>query len=97
MLLRMEPARQAAFFDERYFLYEEDADLCLRLRNAGHSVVFAPLAVVIHALGTSMSKNPDRARRAYDASHRLYYRLHRNPLEAAMLNVWIALKNRFGR
>lgn len=92
MLLRMEAARSVGFFDERYFLYEEDADLCLRLRRAGHDVRFVPTARVIHALGTSMAKSSERARAAYDESHRLYYRLHRNVLERAGLEAVILAK-----
>ncbi len=97
MLLRMAPARDAGFFDERYFLYEEDADLCLRLRKKGATVVFAPLAVVIHALGTSMAKASDQAHKAYDASHRLYYRTHRSALESALLDAWIRVRRAIGR
>ncbi|HQZ16726.1 MAG TPA: glycosyltransferase family 2 protein [Vicinamibacteria bacterium] len=93
MLLRMSAARDAGFFDERYFLYEEDADLCLRLRRAGGKVVFIPQAVVIHELGTSMAKASKRARDAYDASHRLYYRLHRTSLERVILTAVITITN----
>jgi len=91
MLLRMPQARDAGFFDERYFLYEEDADLCLRLRKAGSKVTLIPQAVVIHELGTSMAKASKRAREAYDASHRLYYRLHRGKLEQFALSALLAL------
>ncbi len=38
-------------FDERYFLYHEDLDLCLRLRRAGWRLVFAPEMKAVHALG----------------------------------------------
>ena len=85
MLLRTESVRAVGFFDERYFLYEEDADLCLRLRRAGGDVWFVPEAVVVHELGTSMAKASSRARAAYDQSHRLYYKLHRSVWERAML------------
>jgi GT2 family glycosyltransferase len=36
-------------FDERYFLYYEDVDLCWRLRRSGLQVVLQPAAVVIHS------------------------------------------------
>ena len=62
--------------DERFFLYEEDADLCRRLREAGWGVVFTPEAEVKHHLGRSMSKAPRRARLEYHRSHRLYYAKH---------------------
>ncbi|MBX7187936.1 MAG: glycosyltransferase family 2 protein [Vicinamibacteria bacterium] len=97
MLLRMTAARDAGFFDERYFLYEEDADLCLRLRKAGGQVWLIPQAVVVHALGTSMAKSSRRAREAYDESHRLYYRLHRNHFEQFVLTALIRLSRVLGR
>jgi hypothetical protein len=71
-------ARRAALeavsgFDERFFLYEEDADLCLRLRKAGWRVVYTPAAEVRHQLGRSMSSVPRRARLEYHLSHLRYY------------------------
>lgn len=36
-------------FDERYFLYYEDVELCWRLRNNGYAVALTPLAHAIHA------------------------------------------------
>lgn len=35
--------------DERFFLYFEDVDLCLRLRRAGWRVVYNPDSVMVHA------------------------------------------------
>ena len=35
-------------FDERYFLYYEDVDICARLRLLGHEVVLCPQAKVTH-------------------------------------------------
>jgi len=90
-------ARRAALeavggFDERFFLYEEDADLCLRLREAGWDVVFTPEAEVVHHLGRSMSKAPRRARLEYHRSHRLYYAKHNGPLSRAALRILLAAR-----
>jgi N-acetylglucosaminyl-diphospho-decaprenol L-rhamnosyltransferase len=79
-------------FDERFFLYEEDADLCRRLREAGWLVLFTPQAEVRHHLGRSMSKAPRRARREYHRSHRLYYRKHNGPLSRAALRILLAAR-----
>jgi GT2 family glycosyltransferase len=38
----------AALFDERFFLYFEDVDLCLRLHRAGWKVIYNPAAVMTH-------------------------------------------------
>ena len=35
-------------FDERYFLYYEDVDICRRLQKGGRKVIFNPLAEVVH-------------------------------------------------
>ena len=95
-------ARREAFdavsgFDEAFFLYEEDADLCRRIRAAGYQVVFTPTAVVRHALGRSMSKTPERARLEYERSHLLYYRKHAGFLSQAALRALIALRALAGR
>jgi GT2 family glycosyltransferase len=41
-------ATPAGPFDERFFMYSEELDLCLRLKRAGWRVVYVPEAVVIH-------------------------------------------------
>jgi N-acetylglucosaminyl-diphospho-decaprenol L-rhamnosyltransferase len=51
MLLRRDAVGAAGPFDERYFLYFEDVDLCRRLRATGHRVVFEPAATVRHRFG----------------------------------------------
>jgi len=79
-------------FDERFFLYEEDADLCRRLREAGWRVVFTPEAEVRHHLGRSMSRAPRRARLEYHRSHLLYYRKHNGPLSRAALRMLLAAR-----
>src|SRR6185295_640660 len=48
MLVRRAVCEQLRGFDERYFAYLEDADLCLRARAAGFRVVVAPRARVHH-------------------------------------------------
>ena len=40
-------------FDERFFMYSEEVDLCRRLKDAGWRVLYAPEAVVIHYEGKS--------------------------------------------
>ena len=47
-------------FDESYFMYAEDVDLCWRARRAGWSVAYVPGAVVTHIRALSTSKTPYR-------------------------------------
>lgn len=48
MLIRSDVFRRLGGFDERYFLYYEDVDLCLRLRRLGYDAVLDPRAVALH-------------------------------------------------
>jgi N-acetylglucosaminyl-diphospho-decaprenol L-rhamnosyltransferase len=66
-------ARSDAFssvggFDERYFMYVEDLDLCWRLRRAGWAVRFVPAARVIHDQGSSTRRRPLRMLVAHHVS-----------------------------
>lgn len=56
--------RQVGMFDERFFLYYEDADLSTRILNSGRSLFVVPNAEVIHA--EKSSTNPKK----------LYYLVH---------------------
>ena len=79
-------------FDESFFLYEEDVDLCLRVRRAGWHIVFTPAAEVVHHLGRSMDKAPGLARLEYHRSHLRFYAKH-NPLPQRLaLRAFIAGK-----
>jgi N-acetylglucosaminyl-diphospho-decaprenol L-rhamnosyltransferase len=79
-------------FDERFFLYEEDADLCRRMRAAGWRIVFTPAAEVRHALGRSMAEAPLRSRLEYHRSHLLYYHKHNGPVALAALRLLLAAR-----
>ncbi len=58
MLFRSETYRAAGGFDEAYFLYYEDVDLCRRLRAAGKSIVYQPEAEVVHEARRASRRQP---------------------------------------
>ena len=58
LLLRREVLREAGGFDERFFLYAEDLDWCLRVREHGFSIYYCAEAEVLHYGGVSSSKRP---------------------------------------
>lgn len=53
LLMRRAIVRQLGGFDERFWLYGEEADLCKRVRNAGFGVRFVPEAITRHVGGAS--------------------------------------------
>jgi N-acetylglucosaminyl-diphospho-decaprenol L-rhamnosyltransferase len=58
MVFRSEVFRRLGGFDERYFMYYEDADLCARLRRLGHDVRLVPAAQVVHHARRTSHRNP---------------------------------------
>ncbi|MBA3302382.1 MAG: glycosyltransferase family 2 protein [Acidimicrobiia bacterium] len=47
-------------FDERYFMYLEDVDLCWRLHRAGWRVRYEPAGEAVHDIGRSTDQRPYR-------------------------------------
>jgi GT2 family glycosyltransferase len=45
-------------FDEVYYIYSEDRDLCERIREAGYKVIYVPEAMVYHKLESSTRSFP---------------------------------------
>ena len=60
-LRRVGASTRSGGWDERYFMYVEDVDLCWRLRRAGHRVcVRAGRPTVVHVGGASTRGTPYR-------------------------------------
>jgi len=60
MLVRRGAFEEVGGFDERYFMYVEDVDLCWRLRDAGWRVGYEPAGRVVHTIGVSSELAPYR-------------------------------------
>lgn len=59
MLLRRDSLGGEELFDPDFFMYGEELDLTLRLRGAGHSIVYTPKAVAFHSGMGSLSARTD--------------------------------------
>jgi N-acetylglucosaminyl-diphospho-decaprenol L-rhamnosyltransferase len=70
MLVRREAFEAVGGFDDGYFMYVEDVDLCTRLRQAGWSVLFSPELEVVHETGVSARKRSRRL--AFEHSRSIY-------------------------
>jgi N-acetylglucosaminyl-diphospho-decaprenol L-rhamnosyltransferase len=55
-------------WDEGYFMYVEDVDLCWRLRRAGWRVAYEPAGTVVHVQGASTAHRPYRMIAAHHRS-----------------------------
>jgi GT2 family glycosyltransferase len=93
LLVRREAAIAAGLLDERYFMYEEDADFCRALRQRGGRVLFTPAAEITHLRGRSARSAPSATRAHYDRSHLAYYQKHL-PAWAPLLRWSLRLRGR---
>jgi N-acetylglucosaminyl-diphospho-decaprenol L-rhamnosyltransferase len=67
-LARRSALEELGGFDEAYFMYLEDTDLCWRAHDAGWGVGFAGTAEVTHVQGVSTARNPYRMMLAHHRS-----------------------------
>ena len=97
VVFRRTPFESVGGFDERYFMYVEDLDLCWRLRRAGWRVLFDPAAIVTHDQGLSTREHPCRMLAAHHLStFRFARKSMSGPKQALVPLVAVGLLARFG-
>lgn len=62
-------------FDEKFFMYFEDMDLCRRLRKAGKKVLYFPEVAILH-LGGRSSQGSQKQKALFFASQDYYFQKH---------------------
>jgi GT2 family glycosyltransferase len=76
MMIRRSAFDQVGGFDEAFFLYWEDADLCRRLLTAGHRTFYVPTVDAVHAGARSSGQAASRSIVAFHRSAFRYYWKH---------------------
>jgi len=66
-------------FDERFFMYGDDLDLCIRVTKAGRRIVYDGSARITHLKGQSVAKDFERMSTAIFDANRDVYLKHFNP------------------
>lgn len=79
LMVRRETLDQVGSFDERYFMYCEEIDLCRRIRTAGWDIYCVPKAEIVHFVGQSTRQFRDRMFVALWRSRFLMYQQHESP------------------
>jgi GT2 family glycosyltransferase len=97
-IVRKEMLDSIGPFDQRFYLYYEETDLCLRAKHAGWTIYFIPDAEVMHIGGASSKTRKDKtfdAKAAQVLSFRmrsewLYFRKNRG-LQAVLSNAGVEM------
>jgi GT2 family glycosyltransferase len=87
MVIRRPDLDAVGLIDERYFMYNEDVDLCIEMKKRGRTTLYVAGAEVLHYRGRSAPKNPELERKRQH-SHIAYYEKHL-PMWAPLLRVYL--------
>ncbi len=92
LLARRDTLETVSGFDENFFLYSEDIDLCTRIRSTGARILFTPEVEIVHLLGSSVAKNRERGLYESHRSRLYFYQKHHGGLEVLLLKLYMAVK-----
>lgn len=76
LLVRRAVVERIGLLDERFFMYGEDLDWCLRTRQAGWTVRYEPAVVVQHQHGAASRQRAFRTNFYFFRAMDLFYRKH---------------------
>jgi len=77
-------------FDERFFMYGDDLDLCIRMKATGRKIVYDGSASIVHLKGVSVARDFEAMSRAIFDANRDVFLKHFNPTGSQ----WVRLKYR---
>jgi len=70
---------EIGIFDEQFFMYGDDLDLCIRAKKAGWQVVYDGAVTITHLKGVSVAKDYEVMSKAIFDANRDVYVKHFNP------------------
>lgn len=88
MMLRRETLEEIGTFDEQFFMYGEDLDLCFRCQQAGYQVIYDGRHTITHLKGQSSAKHYRSAARQIFVATEQFYQKNFNPTGSP----WVRLK-----
>lgn len=89
MLLSRQLLEQVGLFDERFFMYYEDMDLCLRARQAGLRILLVPAAKMWHKVARSSGGSDSANERYWMAkSSVMFFRKHARGIQWPAILLW---------
>ena len=89
LLVRREALQSAGFMDERFFLFCDESDLCLRIKQAGWEVRHVPDLTILHHAGKAGWSPKLEGQAAY--ARRLYLQKHFSPPHRVAATAALAL------
>lgn len=91
LLVRKDVLEEVNLFDEDFFLYFEDIDLCFRIREKGWKLICLPQVKVFHRGGASTSYSEFSSRYEYRKSQLYFYQKHTSKVSLFLLHIYLLL------
>jgi len=76
LMIRRQAVKDIGLLDERFFMYGEELDWCLRAKRAGWAVMYYPAARIVHYKGESTKYNSRKAAFEFYRAMYLFHRKH---------------------
>jgi GT2 family glycosyltransferase len=92
LLTRRDVLETVSGFDENFFLYSEDVDLCTRIRAAGGRILFTPAVEIVHLVGASRTTNRERVVYESHRSRLYFYEKHHRHFQVLLLKLYMTVK-----
>lgn len=86
MIIRRDVFEKTGGFDEKFFMYFEDVDLCARAKKNGSIVAIHPAARIFHESGKSFSSEREKKKHYY-ISQDYYFRKHFGQASASLVKL----------
>ena len=91
MFWRAEVLKSLKGFDERFFMYGEDIDLCYRIQKTPYHIVYVPYTSIIHYKGESTQKDNLKYIKLFNKAMYQFYDKHYSSTYSSIFRVLIYL------
>lgn len=86
IFLRKEVLDKIGLFDEKFFMYAEEVDLCKRIKNAGYRIKIVPNAKIKHLEGKSSSNFWENSKMRVKSKY-IYAKKHQSYLDIIVMKL----------
>lgn len=92
ILIKREVIERVGILDKKFFLYSEDVDYSLRVKEAGFKVLFVPESVIWHKIGRSSGGAGSKLQQYYQTRNRILLTFKHGPFKAKFTAIRLMLQ-----
>ncbi len=84
--------KQIGGFDEKFFLYFEEFDLCKRVKELGYKLFIIPQSKVLHLWGKSTKQSNKNIKKIFETSRFYYFKKNFGLINAVLIELFLRIK-----